>query len=102
MSDAGISESTHCPFCALQCGMHISGNRDAVTIAGNARFPVNRGGLCVKGWSAGGTLAHRDRLTTPLVRSAGGALRPVTWEEALDTIAHRVRAVQGSYGADAV
>jgi NAD(P)H-dependent nitrite reductase large subunit len=82
--------------------MHVSGRRDAVEIAGNAQFPVNKGGLCVKGWSAAGTLAHRDRLTAPLIRDANGTLKPATWEAALDTIATRVRAIQAAHGADAV
>jgi NAD(P)H-dependent nitrite reductase large subunit len=82
--------------------MHVTGRRDAVEIAGNAQFPVNKGGLCVKGWSAAGTLAHRDRLTAPLVRDANGALKPATWETALDIIANRVRAIQAAHGADAV
>ena len=82
--------------------MHVSGRRDAVAIVGNAQFPVNKGGLCVKGWSAAGTLAHRDRLTAPLIRDANGTLKPATWEAALDTIATRVRAIQAAHGADAV
>jgi assimilatory nitrate reductase catalytic subunit len=75
-----MSNSTHCPFCALQCGMHVDGRPDAVTIAGNPHFPVNKGGLCIKGWNAGATLAHAERLTRPLVRSAAGTLEPATWE----------------------
>ncbi len=82
--------------------MHVGGRPGAVEIAGNHQFPVNKGGLCVKGWSAGGTLTHRERLTVPLVRDAGGELRPATWETAIGTIADRVRAIQQSHGADAV
>ena len=38
----------------------------------------------------------------PLIRDASGTLQPATWEAALDTIATRVRAIQGAHGADAV
>ena len=82
--------------------MHLSGSREDVRIAGNAEFPVNNGGLCVKGWSAAGTLAHPDRLTAPLIRDAAGTLRPASWDEALDLIAHRVHRAQAEYGRDAV
>ena len=82
--------------------MHVSGQPDAVAIAGNTHFPVNKGGLCVKGWNAGGTLAHAERLTRPLVRHAGGTLEPATWEEALDIVARGIRAVQSAHGADGV
>src|SRR5687768_3445333 len=97
-----ISQATHCPYCALQCGMHLTGTADALTVAGNPRFPVNKGGLCVKGWSAAGTLSHPDRLLTPLIRDARGTLSPATWEMALAFIARRVHATQTAHGRDAV
>src|SRR2546430_2356860 len=96
------SIATHCPYCALQCGMLVGGSRDSPEVLGNAKFPVNKGGLCVKGWTAGATLGHRDRLTTPLVRSADGALVPASWDTALDRIAHALKEVQRQSGRDAV
>jgi assimilatory nitrate reductase catalytic subunit len=99
-SDRSIA--THCPYCALQCGMLVGGSRDSPEVLGNAKFPVNKGGLCVKGWTAGATLGHRDRLTTPLVRSADGALVPASWDTALDRIAHALKEVQRQSGRDAV
>ncbi len=70
--------ATHCPYCALQCGMHVASRPVGDTggrmvVSGNAKFPVNEGGLCVKGWSAAATLDHPERLTSPLVRDASGA-----------------------------
>ncbi len=94
--------ATHCPYCALQCGMLVGGTRGAPTITGNPRFPVNQGGLCVKGWTAGATLAHPERLLTPLIRGAGGHLEPADWDTALDFVARRVTEVQGRFGRDAV
>ena len=71
---------THCPYCALQCGLLVTPTADgAVAIAGDAEFPVNAGALCVKGFTAGETLTHPDRLTTPLARNAAGVLTPVTY-----------------------
>ncbi len=95
------SVATHCPYCAMQCGMRLIGG-NVVTIAGNTDFPVNAGGLCVKGWSAAETLAHPERLLTPLVRDASGTLAPASWDAALTTIARRVQDVQQRYGRDAV
>ena len=93
---------THCPYCSMQCGMYVSGTDGAFEIAGNEQFPVNKGRLCVKGWSAAGTLAHPDRVQRPLVRSPGGALEPTTWDAALDTIAGRCQDIQRRHGPDAV
>ena len=94
--------STHCPYCALQCGMQLAGTREALEITGDQKFPVNKGGLCVKGWSAGATLAHQERLRSPLVRTTTGTLVPASWDSALNVIVERFRQTQARYGRDAV
>lgn len=65
-------------------------------------FPVNRGQMCIKGFNAGALLEVRERLTSPLLRDANGALRPVSWEVALDYIAERMASIRAKHGADAV
>lgn len=73
----------------------------SIDIAGNAEFPVNQGGLCIKGWSAAGTLDHPERLLRPLVRGTTGVLEPVDWDVALDRVASGFRDIQAAYGRDA-
>ncbi len=73
-----------------------------MSIAGDADFPVNAGALCLKGYTAGETLAHPDRLTTPLARNAAGNLVPVSWDEAIERIAAGFRLLQRKYGRDAI
>jgi len=91
---------THCPYCALQCGMSV--DADGAGISGRD-FPTNRGGLCQKGWTAGALLTSPHRLTTPLLRERRGApLRPADWDEALDFVATRLRALRARHGADSV
>lgn len=99
-SNAAVT-ATHCPYCAFQCGMRISAAGNEVTIAGDAEFPVNKGALCIKGWTAAATLSHPERLTTPLARDAAGALAPVSWDEALDRVARGFKDAQAAYGRDA-
>jgi len=94
--------ATHCPYCALQCGMNVTSGPDGLTVSGNAAFPVNQGGLCVKGWTATETLEHPERLRTPLIRTAAGQLEPASWDDALDLIVRRVADIQARYGPDAV
>src|SRR5262245_49142878 len=94
--------ATHCPYCALQCGMHLSSEHGATVVHGNARFPVNGGGLCVKGWTAAATLAHPERLREPLLRDASGSLRPASWDEALSRVAEAFNRIQTRHGTDAV
>ena len=43
----------------------------------------------------------RGRITQPLVRDSG-ALRPATWDEALDRAAEGFRRVRDTWGGDAV
>ncbi len=99
---ASAATSTHCPYCALQCGIHIVDRADGPIVEPNPRFPVNKGGLCIKGWSAASLLRHSDRLREPLMRDSNGELRAVSWETALSAIARRFRHVQARHGRDAV
>ncbi|GAA1074724.1 molybdopterin oxidoreductase family protein [Nocardiopsis composta] len=94
---------THCPYCALQCAMHVEPAPGGRWAARPADFPVNRGGLCRKGWTAAELLTHPDRLTAPLLRTDRTAeLRPVDWDTALDHVAGRLRALRADHGPDAV
>jgi assimilatory nitrate reductase catalytic subunit len=95
-----VAVATHCPYCALQCGMRVT--RDGATISGDEEFPVNNGALCVKGWTAAELLNHPDRLAQPLKRNARGVLAPVSWDEAFKTIAEAFQTTQAKHGRDAV
>lgn len=92
---------THCPYCALQCGMNLTPQQDGgVAVVERPDFPVNRGALCGKGRTAPAVLASGVRLTSPLVRS-GGALVPASWDEALDRVAEGLRRTRTEHGPDA-
>ncbi|MEV7995470.1 molybdopterin oxidoreductase family protein [Streptomyces sp. NPDC086077] len=93
---------THCPYCALQCGMNLTPAPDGtVEVGERADFPVNRGALCGKGRTAPAVLSSRVRLTSPLVRE-GGALKPATWDEALGRIAEGLSSIRSAHGPDAL
>ncbi|MGH3475050.1 MAG: molybdopterin oxidoreductase family protein [Aeromicrobium sp.] len=95
---------THCPYCALQCAQRLGGDPLA---AEPREFPTNLGGMCRKGWTSTELLRVSDRITSPLRRvstgSTGvGGFEEVSWDEALDDIAARVRAIGDEHGTDAV
>ncbi|WP_285904623.1 molybdopterin oxidoreductase family protein [Paractinoplanes hotanensis] len=96
---------THCPYCALQCGMTLTPGIPRVKLEPR-EFPVNKGGLCAKGFTAADLLDHRDRLLTPLVRKEAGnrtsPLREATWDEALDAITTAITTAQQKHGRDSV
>jgi assimilatory nitrate reductase catalytic subunit len=101
-SDARHVADTHCPYCALQCGMSVAWNGSAFeTVARD--FPTNRGALCRKGWTAAELLTAPDRLTTPLMRGGKGEpLQPVSWDHAIAAIASAWQRVQSAHGRDAI
>ncbi|MER7946963.1 molybdopterin oxidoreductase family protein [Streptomyces sp. NPDC096079] len=105
MSDAA-TVPTHCPYCALQCGMRLrpTGTPELpAEVVERTDFPVNRGALCGKGRTAPSVLSSRVRLTEPLVRSPDtGALEPASWEEALAAVADGLRRTRADHGPDAV
>jgi assimilatory nitrate reductase catalytic subunit len=94
---------THCPYCALQCGMGLRPTAGGTVEVVERDFPVNKGALCGKGRTAPGVLAEGVRLMGPLVRSgATGELEPASWGEALDRVAEGLVRVRAGHGADAV
>jgi assimilatory nitrate reductase catalytic subunit len=96
---------THCCYCGVQCGMYlkVAGGK-VVGVEPRYDFPVNQGMLCPKGTTVYQTVNHPDRLTHPLMRRGGkgSPLERVSWDEALDAVAQRFRAIQAAHGDDAV
>ncbi|WP_220447607.1 molybdopterin oxidoreductase family protein [Nonomuraea diastatica] len=90
---------THCPYCALQCGMEIRPETGGgLAITPRTDIPANASGaLCQKGWTAGELLTNGERLTAPLLYG-----EPVEWETALDYVASRLSAIRAEHGPDAV
>ncbi|MEU2536873.1 molybdopterin oxidoreductase family protein [Streptomyces iakyrus] len=94
---------THCPYCALQCGMNLTPAPDGtVEVSERTDFPVNRGALCGKGRTSAAVLASNVRLTSPLVRDEDGTLVPASWDEALERIAAGLGRTRAAHGPDAV
>jgi len=100
---APATTATHCPYCALQCGMNLVQLDGRIEVSPRGDFPTNRGGLCQKGWTSTDLLNHPDRLLQPLVRDhKGGSLRLATWDEALTRVVNALRDTQREYGRDGV
>ncbi|MBA3268488.1 MAG: molybdopterin-dependent oxidoreductase [Acidimicrobiia bacterium] len=94
---------TTCGYCAVGCGMLV-GVRDnrAVSVMGDPDHPVNRGRLCPKGLSEHHTLAADGRLTTPMIRGAGGEQEPVSWDAAVGSMVVGFHRLLREHGPDAV
>jgi len=99
--------ATFCPLCVSKCGAiaTVEGDR-LVALAPDPSHPTGQA-LCVKGKAAPELVHHRDRLLHPLRRTAAkGATdpgwQPISWDEALDTVAAQVRAAADAHGAESV
>jgi anaerobic selenocysteine-containing dehydrogenase/Fe-S-cluster-containing dehydrogenase component len=88
----GVSNyfASTCRECATSCGILVE-TRDgrALKVEGNPNTDLNRGALCAKGQSALQGLYNPDRFRQPMARK-NGKLVPITWDEALQTLATRL------------
>ncbi len=95
-----------CRMCHGGCGalIHVKDGK-AVKVEGDPSHPVSRGYMCAKGLASLQLAYHPSRLRHPLRRvgrrGEGKWLR-VSWEEALEDIAHRLLEIKERYGAEAV
>ncbi len=107
---ATVGKSIHkggCPHdCPDTCAMLFEVENGRLTgVRGNPEHPMTRGGLCVKLKDYEKRHYHPDRLLQPLRRSGpkgSGQFTPVSWDEALDTIAARWRDIIAAHGPQAI
>ena len=93
---------TTCGYCSVGCGM-LLGVRDGKVVSsrGNPEHPVNRGKLCPKGLAEHYSLMAPGRAGSPLLKR-DGAFQPISWAEAMRTMASEFLRVQERYGREAV
>lgn len=93
--------------CALDCPdacsvlVTLDDTGRATRLRGNPAHPVTQGFLCGKVARYLERVYHPDRLLHPLKR-AGAGFERVSWDEALDAIAARLRAIADEFGAEAI
>ena len=77
------------------CGMLVDVHEGKVVgVRGDPENPDSRGFLCIRGQASHEILGNPNRLLYPMMRaSRADEWRRATWDEALDTIADRMRAV---------
>jgi anaerobic selenocysteine-containing dehydrogenase len=96
-----------CTQCRSRCGC-VAVTQDGRLLAIEP-LPGHPSGekLCPKGRAAPELVYHPDRLTRPLKRTnpkgaSDPGWQPISWDEALDTIASRMRTIAGAHGAEQV
>jgi anaerobic selenocysteine-containing dehydrogenase len=96
-----------CPHdCPDTCSMVFEVEDGKLTgVKGNAEHPMTRGGLCVKLKDYEKRHYHPDRLLYPMRRvGAKGSkqFERISWDEALDEITTRWKAIIAEHGAEAI
>ncbi|MEM8705821.1 MAG: molybdopterin oxidoreductase family protein [Actinomycetota bacterium] len=92
---------SHCPYCALNCGVELE--TDGRRIDAMRRWktaPLTAGAVCSKGSTAHLQVDHRERLTRPLLRR-GRDFVEIDWDDALDRTVHGFARIRRDHGADA-
>ncbi|TKJ44994.1 formate dehydrogenase subunit alpha [Candidatus Aerophobetes bacterium Ae_b3a] len=93
---------TTCPYCGVGCQIELNIKNDRIVkVYGVDNGSPNRGHLCVKGRFGLDYVHHQERLTTPMIKKKGRFIE-VSWEEALELVAHRFKELKDKYGSDSL
>jgi ferredoxin-nitrate reductase len=95
---------TICPYCGVGCGLVATVERGRLrSVRGDALYPVNRGRTCRKPLELPSAVHARDRATVPLLRTdRERGFREAGWDEAIATVAARLRALIDAHGPDSI
>ncbi len=94
--------STVCTHCSNGCKTTLSVRNHEILRSNNRDLSgINKDFLCVKGRFGFDFTKHAERIRQPLVRK-GGKLYPVSWEEAAQAAASKLKAVYDAGGSDAI
>lgn len=92
---------TTCPYCGVGCQvtLHVDRPRNRIAKVTGRECEPNQGMLCVKGRYGYEFPSHPERLKYPMIKRNGTHER-VSWEEALDYTADRMRTILTKHGPD--
>ncbi len=98
--------ATICEMCFWRCGVlaDVVDGR-VVRVEGNPDHPLNRGRLCARGNAGVDLLDDPDRLQYPMLRTGKrgeGQFKRVSWNEALDFLAGKLKDLRAKHGAESV
>ncbi|TGD76127.1 molybdopterin oxidoreductase [Mangrovimicrobium sediminis] len=103
MSDRPVElKRTYCKVCMVHCGLlaEVAGDQ-VLKVRGDPEHPLSAGYTCPKGRAVGQLHHSPEAIDRPLMRR-NGRLEPVSWDEALDDIAARLRTLIDTHGGHSV
>jgi anaerobic selenocysteine-containing dehydrogenase len=100
-----VWKASTCALCDAGCGILVrTRDHKANKIEGNPEHPVNRGALCARGQAGLQMLYNPDRIKAPMKRTGerfSGQFEEITWDEAIKTLADKLRDLSASGKASA-
>ncbi|WP_027717744.1 molybdopterin-dependent oxidoreductase [Desulfovirgula thermocuniculi] len=95
-----------CLMCTVRCPIKVTvENGEVKLIEGNPHAAGIEGSICPKGAAGVALLNDSQRLKKPLIRSGprgSGQWREVSWDEALDYVAQRLKEIKEKYGGRSI
>ncbi|RME69345.1 MAG: 4Fe-4S dicluster domain-containing protein [Nitrospirae bacterium] len=92
---------TVCPYCGCGCNITLHVSRNEIIRVTSSPDTLNEGWLCVKGRFGFKFVNHPDRLKKPLLKK-NGRFYEVSWDEALQYVADRIKEIKEKYGPNAI
>jgi NADH-quinone oxidoreductase subunit G len=95
---------THCgDGCKTTLGVRRANDGMEIVRGDNRdKSGINGDFLCIKGRYGFDFANREERLTRPLVRQANGELAPVSWDEAIDHAANKLREIRETRGGSSI
>ena len=98
---------TYCEVCFWKCAgwAYVNDDGGIQKIIGNQDDPQCNGRLCPRGTGGVGMYNDKDRLKKPLMRvmkNGEQTYREVSWDEALDFIANKMKDIAKKYGPESM
>ncbi len=99
--------ATYCEVCFWKCAAwaYTDEEGNVKKLVGNENDPHCNGRLCPRGTGGVGMYNDEDRLKTPLIRTTidgKETFREASWDEALNLIASKFKAIKKKYGAESL
>lgn len=92
-----------CNFCALDCNLdfYVEDNK-IVKVVPTKGYPVNDGFSCIKGLSLDKQQTTVKPNNLPKIKQADGTMKQVSWDEAFQYVADKLKEIQAKYGTESV
>ncbi len=98
--------ATNCEMCFWRCGVMAEvADGKVLKLQGNPHHPLTKGKLCARGNAGVALLYDPDRLKYPQIRTGErgeGKFKRVSWDEAFDFFATRLKELKQKHGPESV